>query len=1188
MDKSAIIEFSNTVREKLNAEVQSRAATYGIFPKEIHAVEEHADSVVINGSVFNSKIKNQRSQLVKKIKEKGYEQVMEEVTYTWFNRLVALKFMEMNGCLPEQVRIFTSTDLNKPEPDLLTNALKLDFLDLEKDLILDLKAENKDEELYKCLILKLCNYVHKIMPFLFEEIEDYTELLFPDKLLHTGSVLYDLNSIIPEEDWHEVEIIGWIYQDYIAPKKDKVFADLKKNIKISKENIPAVTQLFTPHWIVRHLVENSLGRLWMLNRPESRLVDQMEYYVKPEQQEIDFLIINSPEELKICDPACGSGHMLVHAFDLLYAIYEEEGYTPSEIPELVLKHNLFGIEIDKRAGELAGFALTMKARGKDRHFFRKQVQPNICMLENIAFEGSELNDYIDAVGCDLFSNAHRDTLLQFSEADNFGSLIRPASKDVSNLLHLLESKNLSGNLSHFSTHQSVLKILRQAYYLNPKYHVVIANPPYMGNKGMNNRLRAFLQDNYNDVKSDLFSVFIERIMEMTKKGGFIGMMTPFNWMFLSSFEKLRHKILEEYTLTNLVRPEFHAFFDSAYVTICGFTLFTKELNNFKGSFIDLQRFYGEKLQPVKILEAINDHECGWFYRASAADFKKIPGSPIAYWVSDRVREIFEEGEQLSGIAPVKIGMRTGDNDRFLRFWHEVSNLNSGFKFENSLDAEKSGKKWFPYNKGGKFRKWYGNNEYVVNWLKNGYEIKENTLVNYPQLSWDNLGWKISNEKYYFLPAITWTATSSSKFGVRKSFQGFLFDVKGSCCFPNDLPDEIILGFLASKQVRSFLQFLNPTIEYQPRDIGNLPLISSILKNEKSAEIIKYVASLVEISKSDWDFYENSWDFTVLPLLKSEYRQLTLRETYTKLRAYWKGTTLEMQRLEEENNCIFIEAYGLQDELTPEVPLSEITLTCNPYYRYGNNKTEDELEALLLTDTIKELVSYAVGCMFGRYSPEKEGLILANQGEKLADFKEKVSGATFLPDEDNIIPILDDEYYTDDIVNRFKEFLKFTLGAEKLSENLDFIAGALSKKGESSEKVIRNYFLKDFYSDHVRMYKKRPIYWLFTSSEKGKVFNALVYMHRYDKTTLAKMRIDYLLDFESKLDAQRPLLEKEIAANSKNKGKAENELSKLNKKIEELVKYDELLQHKADQLIEIDLDDGVVENYKKFEGLVAKI
>jgi hypothetical protein len=469
MDKSAIIEFSNTVRDKLNAEIKSRAANYGIFPKEVKAIEEHGDSIVINGKVFNARIKYQRSQLVKQVQGKGYEQVMDEVTYTWFNRFVALKFMEMNGCLPDQIKVFTSTDPDKPEPDILTNALNLDFLKLkidERDLILDLKAENKDEELYKYLLLKICNYLNDIMPFLFEKIEDYTELLFPEKLLHTGSVLSDLNSIIPEEDWHEVEIIGWIYQDYIAPKKDKVFADLKKNIKISKENIPAVTQLFTPHWIVRYLVENSLGRLWMLNRPASRLAERMEYYIKPEKAETDFLRVNSPEEIKICDPACGSGHMLVYAFDLLYAIYEEEGYPPSDIPELILKNNLFGIEIDKRAGELAGFALVMKARARDRHFFKKQIQPRICMLESVVFEKGELEAYIDEIGREHFSNVHRTTFLQFAEADNFGSLLRPAVENVSDLLQLLETKIISENIVMPEVHKEVIKVLKQADYLS--------------------------------------------------------------------------------------------------------------------------------------------------------------------------------------------------------------------------------------------------------------------------------------------------------------------------------------------------------------------------------------------------------------------------------------------------------------------------------------------------------------------------------------------------------------------------------------------------------------------------------------------------------------------------------------------------------------------------------------------------
>lgn len=920
MDKSAIIEFSNRVREKLNAEVRSQAAYYGILPEEIRSVEEHPDSVVINGSVFNSKIKNQRSQLVKQIQNKGYEQVMEEVTYTWFNRLVALKFMEMNGCLPDQIKVFTSADPDKTEPDLLTNALKLDFLDLDRDKVFDLKAENKNEELYKCLILKLCNYLHDTMPFLFEKIEDYTELLFPGKLLHTGSVLHDLNSIIPMEDWHEVEIIGWIYQDYIAPKKDRVFADLKKNIKISKENIPAVTQLFTPNWIVRYLVENSLGRLWMLNRPDSTLADHMEYYIKPDPQaqpETDFLKINSPEELKICDPACGSGHMLVYAFDLLYTIYEEEGYLPSEIPELILTKNLFGIEIDRRAGELAGFALTMKARAKDRHFFKKQAHPSICMLENVSFEEGELEAYIDAVGNDLFTSAQRDTLLQFTEADNFGSLIRPAAKDVSNLLHLLDSKNLSGNLSQFSTHQNVLKALKQADYLSPKYHVVIANPPYMGGKGMNNELKTFLQENYADVKSDLFSAFIERIMELTKKGGFIGMMTPFNWMFLSSFEKLRNKILTEYTLTNLVRPEFHAFFDSAYVTICGFTLFTRELDNFKGSFIDLQRFYGESLQPIKALEAIRNPNCGWFYRASAADFKKIPGSPIAYWVSERVLNSFDL-PKIGEHFLVKSGLTSGDKTKYVRNWPECRYFDINFQAQNGLY---NNLKWFPHNDGGPLRKWYGNRNSVINWESDGKEIRnlKNSTVR--------------SSQHYFKPGVTWTDVSSSFFAARFLPSGSIFENTGSLIIVEGEEALKLLGFLSTEVAKQLMDLMDPTLHYGVGEVAKLPLCDL----ETIPRITDLVYTCISIAKSDWDSYETSWDFTTLPLLQPEYRHPTLAETYTKLRARWKEMTLEMQRLEEENNRIFIEAYGLQDEMTPDVPLSEITLTCNPYYRYGNKK-----------------------------------------------------------------------------------------------------------------------------------------------------------------------------------------------------------------------------------------------------------
>lgn len=605
MDKAKIIKFSDTVREKLRHEVKDRAAFYGIYAKEVLPVDsKHSDSIVICGKVFNIKIKDQRDHLVKEIGNKGYEQVMDEITYTWFNRFAALKFMEVNGYIP--VKVFTSNDDNRTEPEIITHAHELDFLDLDSDLVLDMKANNEDSELYKYLILKMCNYLNRIMPFMFEKIEDYTELLFPENLLHIDSIVKDINEIIPDEDWREVEIIGWIYQDYIAPKKDDVFKKLKSNVKISKENIPAATQLFTPHWIVRYLVENSLGRLWMLNRPSSKLYERMDYYIKPEELETDFLKVSSPEDIKVCDPACGSGHMLVYAFDLLYAIYEEEGYDHAEIPGMILTHNLYGIEIDKRAGDLAAFALAMKVRGKNRKFFQNPVQPNICVLENVAFEEGELRAYSSAIGGKFLTANMQDTLNRFNEADNFGSLIRPASTNISETLQMLKEKNLSSNLTILGTHQKVLQALKQADYLSPKYHVVVANPPYMGNKGMNARLKDFLQVNYADVKSDLFSAFIVRNIDLTLPKGQLGFMSPFVWMFISSYEKLRLFLIEQKTITSLIQLEYSGY-DGATVPICTFTIENAYKPYYRGGYVRLSDFRGADIQGPKALEIIRNY-----------------------------------------------------------------------------------------------------------------------------------------------------------------------------------------------------------------------------------------------------------------------------------------------------------------------------------------------------------------------------------------------------------------------------------------------------------------------------------------------------------------------------------------------------------------------------------------------------
>jgi len=602
VDKAKIQLFSDSLRKNLLEETKKRAAHYGITGKAIATVEqEFEDSIIIGGEVYPRSIRDQRAYLVKEIEKKGYDRVMEEVTYTWFNRFVAIRFMEVNDYLP--VRVFSSTSSGKTDPDILTKALDLTFLDIDREHVLDLKSDGRHEELFRYLFLRLCNYLHTTMPFLFEPIQDYSELLFPDRLLHTDSMLRDLNTIIPEDDWRETEIIGWIYQDYIAEKKD-VLIKAKKQYTV--DQIPAVTQLFTPKWIVQYMVENSLGRLWMLNRPHSRLYERMEYYIRPDEQETDFLKISSPEELKVCDPACGSGHILVYAFDLLYEIYKEEGYLEQEIPEFILSHNLYGIEIDKRAGSLAAFALVMKARRMDKKFFDHPVQPQICVLENIELDEEDIDSYITAVGSNLFTTGLKETLMQFTEAENFGSLIRPSVGDVTDIRKILAEKNMSSNLLLFDTHQKILKVLEQTEYLQPRYHVVIANPPYMGNKGMNNQLKEFLKNNYSDYKSDLFGAFIVRNTELAVPKGHLGFMSPFVWMFISSFEKLRLYIIEKKTITSLVQLEYSGF-DGATVPICTFTIENQNKPKYQGSYIRLSDFKGAENQAPKTLEIIKNY-----------------------------------------------------------------------------------------------------------------------------------------------------------------------------------------------------------------------------------------------------------------------------------------------------------------------------------------------------------------------------------------------------------------------------------------------------------------------------------------------------------------------------------------------------------------------------------------------------
>lgn len=858
------------------------------------------------------------------------------------------------------------------------------------------------------------------------------------------------------------------------------------------------------------------------------------------------------------DPACGSGHMLVYAFDLLYAIYEEAGYMLAEIPEKILAHNLYGIEIDKRAGELAAFALVMKARQKHRRFLRKRIQPHICVLENIHFEDEELKNYQEEIGHDLFTANLFPTLKLFEEADNFGSLIRPVITDVSDILQLLEEKDLSGNLFFNAIHQKVLKALQQVDYLSPKYHVVIANPPYMGSKGMNGRLKVFADKNYSDSKSDLFAMFIERGFDLIVQRGLNAMVTMQSWMFLSSYEKLRGKLLDQVTIDCMVHMA-NMVMGIAFGTAA--TVWNKVFKpGYKGNFSYV--YYEDLTEENKPRQFPMQNER--LALASAADFKKIPGSPIAYWVSEKERDLYSNGELLGNVCSPRKGLDTGENEHFIRLWHEVS-------FSNvCIDNGDRSRKWFPYNKGGDFRRWYGNREYLINWLYDGRDIKA-------RLNWKTKKPTIRNADFYFQEGYSWTTVSSGGFSARYSPRGALFD-NGGCTLFADERLTVFGGFINSKVMSRFLEFLSPTLNFQPGDISKALFLKAFMDLPCKSE------DCVEISKFDWDSHETSWDFTELPLLKPDYHEPTIWETYQHLRIHWREMTLEMQRLEEENNRIFIEAYGLQDELTPEVPLSEITLTCNPHYRYGVDKSEEELEERLLLDTIKEYISYAVGCMFGRYSLDENGLAFAG-----GDFNPSIY-KTFPVDRDNVIPILAEDYFSDDIVTRFVDFIRITFGERTLEENLEFIADTLGRRAkETARDTIRRYFLNDFYKDHVQTYKKRPIYWLFTSG-KEKAFNALAYLHRYQPDTVAILRTDYLHRLQDVLEVEKQHLQRTIndEPGSSSARKAAKELTRLDKQTLELKKYEELVHHYADMCIPLDLDDGVKINYAKLGKLLVKI
>jgi uncharacterized protein (UPF0335 family) len=1108
-------------------------------------------------------------KLNEEIHRHGKEAVIDKVGYTWFNRLVALRFMDVNGYQPIGMSVVSPATPDHVSPQILTEAHSGNIpgeLKVNKTLLFDIldgrqPSNNPDNEVYRMLLVAACNHLSHLFPFLFERIEDYTELLLPDDLTSPFSIVTDIVNGMAEEDCREVEIIGWLYQFYISEKKDEVFAS-KSAVK--KEDIPAATQLFTPRWIVGYMVQNTVGKLWLQNRPGSRIKEHMPYYIESiSGNSEDYLKLESIEELKLLDQACGSGHILVYGFELLHKIYEEEGYSPAEIPQLIIEKNLYGLEIDERAAQLAGFALMMKARSYHRRFFRKEIKPNITCFTDLTLGADEITEVFKELHISLPKSLEEDLDL-CRQATNLGSLIQPQTplETLEAIYDKLTGAIESSDLFIRSNIQELQRAISHLILLQKKYHCTVANPPYMGGGKMNAELSKFVKSKYPISKADLFSCFIERSLSFIPQNGLNGLVTMESWMFLSSFEALRKKIIENTCIQSLTHFGWHIM-RIAFGTVTFILEKRRPDDKFRGtySYMEIDNINKETEQPIHF--PVKDN--GRFKIANQKDFEKIPGSPIGYWASEKTFHLFSNSTNLEDVGLVRQGVSTSANERFLRIWSE-NNLNKiGFEINSNESACKSLFKWFPYNKGGGFRKWYGNQEYVINFADDGKEIK----IFQSKL---NQGWtaRLKSRDYYFKETISWSKITSSKFSTRYFPKGFIFDVAGCCYFPKK-DTTSILGYLNSNVVSKLLEYLSPTLNYEIEHIKKLPKINF---TNVDVDIVK---NCIRLSKLDWDSREISWYFQINNLIR--LKESTLEKTFDEYTCYWKNQFNKLHQNEEELNRQFIEIYGLQDELTPDVPLEEITIL--------QEETSIENGELVFhaDEVFAQFVSYAVGCMFGRYSLDKPGLILANQGETLQDYLEKVGRVekelTFVPDRDNIIPVLDDEWFRDDIVERFHTFLKASFGEQNFRKNLDFVEECLGKD-------IRKYFTRDFYKDHIRRYKKRPIYWMF-SSPKG-YFNVLVYQHRYSPDTINRILNSYLKEYIEKLKMYRTQQEHiEVEGSVTEQNKARKEIDRINLMLEDCMQYEtEILYPLATERITLDLDDGVLVNYNKLGSAVAKV
>ena len=1171
---------------------------------------------------LNKREIKQREILVKTLKEKVKEEnfqdalneLIEEIAYTWFNRIIAIRFMEVNDYLNDRIRILSSERENDREPQIIREVFNtdLEFSDDEKNYVYNLKEESKTEELFRFLFIKKCNKLNEILPELFEEAEDYSELLLPISINDEEGILRKLVDGVPKESFDikkegQIEVIGWLYQYYNEEKKNKIVGMNKGTI--AKKDIPTATQIFTTDWVVKYMIQNSLGKYWIERNPDSKLKDKLEYFVTPKNGEIVYIDEKvSPEEIKFLEPCMGSGHILVHAFDILMEIYREEGYSDREAVRSIIENNIYGLDIDKRAYQLAYFAVMMKGREYDRRFFTRGIFPNVTYTEESYFlfddESKKIlrnskkinmdelrtNFYFDGITIDDKQNQVGEYLIRiFEDAKEIGSLIKVENFDYNSFDRYLDEcreryvGSLIGEIWKENVYPLMKQIVKTTKILNNKYHVVCTNPPYL-NK-YNPKLKKFVETNYKDYKGDLFSVFMVRVFDFLVEDGYSGWMTPNVWMFIKTYEELRRYIIENKKIESLIQIAKGSFYKEATVDVITFILGNSKKRDLKGLFIRLEDYKGDmEFQSKKVLEALENKNCGYFYETNGENFEKIPRMPIGYWISKNLLEDFEKGIKTSELVEPKVGLQTGDNNLFLRQWYEVEEKKISYNTKSINETENNEYKWYPHNKGGERRQWYGNYDYVVNWENNG-----NAIRNFKDSN-GKLRSVVRNPNYYFKEAVTWSDVTSGNFAIRYREKGSIHDVVGMSVFSEKIDRlKYILGLSGTKISNSIFRLLNPTIHLPIGTFSNFPVI----ENEQiKLKVISIVDDCIKISKYDWNTFETAWDFKVSPLvnferyienynLENEEDSVsstsikTIEKAYSQYKEFTNNQFLKLKENEEELNRIFIDIYGLQDELTSDVSDKDITIA---KIFDTDDEINDEIKGnnyvLTKADVVKQFISYAVGCMFGRYSLDEEGLVFAG-----GEF-DKNKYSKFIPDEDNCIPITDSEYFSDDIATKFVEFVKTVYGEETLEENLKFIAQALSNKNDAPKDIIREYFLKSFYDDHLKRYKKRPIYWLYDAGKKNG-FKALIYMHRYNEQTTAKVRIGYLHELQKHYERRASFLKDEIESNN-NRKKAEKELKKMKSQLDECKHFDEKMNHLASEYISIDLDDGVKVNYEKVQ------